>query len=101
MIVESVAGAGGTIGVNKAAKAAPDSYTPIFTHMGTLAVNIALYKSLGCGLAWSAQEPKAMRDSGGRLCAPAEADASAAAAMSWARVRRVKMEATEMTGFHV
>ena len=27
-------------------KAAPDGYTLLFTHMGTLAVNIALYKSL-------------------------------------------------------
>ncbi len=46
MIVENVGGAGGTIGVNKAAKATPDGYTVLFTHMGTLAVNIALYKSL-------------------------------------------------------
>ncbi|HEX2886103.1 tripartite tricarboxylate transporter substrate-binding protein, partial [Vineibacter terrae] len=40
------AGAGGTIGVAKAARGAPDGYTVLFTHMGTLAVNIALYKSL-------------------------------------------------------
>jgi len=46
MIVENVGGAGGTIGVNKAAKATPDGYTILFTHMGTLAVNIALYKTL-------------------------------------------------------
>jgi tripartite-type tricarboxylate transporter receptor subunit TctC len=46
MIVENVGGAGGTIGVSKAAKAANDGYTLLFTHMGTLAVNIALYKSL-------------------------------------------------------
>jgi tripartite-type tricarboxylate transporter receptor subunit TctC len=46
IIVDNVAGAGGTIGVNKAAKANPDGHTLIFTHMGTLAVNIALYKSL-------------------------------------------------------
>lgn len=46
MIVENVGGAGGTIGVNKAAKTAPDGYTILFTHMGTLAVNIALYKTL-------------------------------------------------------
>ena len=46
MIVENVGGAGGTIGVNKAAKATPDGYTVLFTHMGTLAVNIALYKTL-------------------------------------------------------
>ncbi len=46
IIVENIGGAGGTIGVNKAAKATPDGYTLLFTHMGTLAVNIALYKSL-------------------------------------------------------
>ncbi|WP_428660818.1 tripartite tricarboxylate transporter substrate-binding protein [Reyranella sp.] len=46
LVVENVGGAGGTIGVNKVAKAANDGYTLLFTHMGTLAVNIALYKSL-------------------------------------------------------
>jgi len=46
LIVENVGGAGGTIGVAKVARAAPDGYTLSFTHMGTLAVNIALYKSL-------------------------------------------------------
>ncbi|CAN5889131.1 tripartite tricarboxylate transporter substrate binding protein BugD [soil metagenome] len=46
MIIENVGGAGGTIGVVKVARAAPDGYTLSFTHMGTLAVNIALYKSL-------------------------------------------------------
>jgi tripartite-type tricarboxylate transporter receptor subunit TctC len=46
LVIENVGGAGGTIGVNKAAKATPDGYTLLFSHMGTLAVNIALYKSL-------------------------------------------------------
>jgi tripartite-type tricarboxylate transporter receptor subunit TctC len=46
LVVENVGGAGGTIGVNKVAKANSDGYTLLFTHMGTLAVNIALYKSL-------------------------------------------------------
>ena len=46
VLIDNVAGAGGTIGVNKAAKAAPDGYTLLFAHMGTLAVNIALYKTL-------------------------------------------------------
>lgn len=46
LVVENVGGAGGTIGVNKVAKAANDGQTLLFTHMGTLAVNIALYKSL-------------------------------------------------------
>ncbi len=46
LVVENIGGAGGTIGVNKVAKANNDGYTLLFTHMGTLAVNIALYKSL-------------------------------------------------------
>lgn len=46
LVVENVGGAGGTIGVNKVAKANNDGHTLLFTHMGTLAVNIALYKSL-------------------------------------------------------
>src|SRR5262245_277690 len=39
IVVDNVAGAGGTIGVAKAARGAPDGYTLLFTHMGTLAVN--------------------------------------------------------------
>jgi tripartite-type tricarboxylate transporter receptor subunit TctC len=46
IVVDNAAGAGGTIGVAKAARGAPDGHTLLFTHMGTLAVNIALYKSL-------------------------------------------------------
>ena len=46
LVVENIGGAGGTIGVNKVAKANNDGHTILFTHMGTLAVNIALYKSL-------------------------------------------------------
>ncbi|MBS0518649.1 MAG: tripartite tricarboxylate transporter substrate binding protein BugD [Proteobacteria bacterium] len=46
LVVENVGGAGGTIGVAKAARATPDGYTLLFAHMGTLAVNIALYKQL-------------------------------------------------------
>jgi tripartite-type tricarboxylate transporter receptor subunit TctC len=46
IVIENVGGAGGTIGVAKVARAAPDGYTLLFTHMGTMAVNIALYKSL-------------------------------------------------------
>jgi tripartite-type tricarboxylate transporter receptor subunit TctC len=46
LVVENIGGAGGTIGVNKVAKANNDGYALLFTHMGTLAVNIALYKSL-------------------------------------------------------
>lgn len=46
IVIENVGGAGGTIGVAKVMRAAPDGYTLLFTHMGTMAVNIALYKSL-------------------------------------------------------
>lgn len=46
IVVDNVGGAGGTIGVAKGARGAPDGHTLLFTHMGTLAVNIALYKSL-------------------------------------------------------
>src|SRR4051812_5596677 len=46
LVVENIGGAGGTIGVNKGAKGNNDGYTLLFTHMGTLAGNIALYKSL-------------------------------------------------------
>src|SRR5262245_15206123 len=47
---------------------------------------------IGCGLAWSAQEPKAMRESGARPWAARVAGARAAAAMSWARVRRLNIK---------
>lgn len=46
MIVENVAGAGGTLGADKAKRAAPDGHTVLFSHMGVQAVNVALYKKL-------------------------------------------------------
>jgi tripartite-type tricarboxylate transporter receptor subunit TctC len=39
-------GAGGSIGAEAAAKAAPDGYTLMMGHLGTLAVNAAIYKQL-------------------------------------------------------
>lgn len=45
-VIENKPGAGGSTGSDLTAKAAPDGYTILFTHMGTLAVNIALYKTL-------------------------------------------------------
>lgn len=46
VIIENVGGAGGTLGVGKAAKANPDGYTILIGHLGTHAVNMALYKAL-------------------------------------------------------
>lgn len=45
VIVENVGGAGGTLGAERAAKAAPDGYT-LLTHHGALAAAPALYANL-------------------------------------------------------
>jgi tripartite-type tricarboxylate transporter receptor subunit TctC len=45
IVVENVAGAGGTVGTERAAKAAPDGYT-ILTHHGALTAAPALYSNL-------------------------------------------------------
>ncbi|MDX2102847.1 MAG: tripartite tricarboxylate transporter substrate binding protein BugD [Alphaproteobacteria bacterium] len=46
MVVENVGGAGGTIGVVRGARAAPDGYTLTVGHLGTHVSNIALYRRL-------------------------------------------------------
>ncbi len=46
VVVDNVAGAGGSIGAERAAKAAPDGYTLMMGHIGTLAVNPSLYPKL-------------------------------------------------------
>ncbi len=46
-VIENVAGAGGTIGSNKAAKAAPDGYTIQIGQAGTHVSSVGLYKNLG------------------------------------------------------
>jgi tripartite-type tricarboxylate transporter receptor subunit TctC len=46
VVVENVAGAGGTIGADKVAKATPDGYTLLMGHIGTLAFAPALYPQL-------------------------------------------------------
>src|SRR4051795_5151107 len=43
ILVENVTGAGGTIGVVRAAQAAPDGYTLSLGHLGTHVVNGAIY----------------------------------------------------------
>src|SRR3989442_2710296 len=45
IIVENVVGAGGTIGVARAAKAAPDGYTVLLHHIG-MSTAPALYRTL-------------------------------------------------------
>ena len=46
VIVENKPGAGGAIGADAGAKAAPDGYTLLMGHIGTLAVNPTLYPRL-------------------------------------------------------
>jgi tripartite-type tricarboxylate transporter receptor subunit TctC len=46
VIVENRAGAAGTIGVELAARAAPDGYTIVMGHVGTFGVNPTLYPKL-------------------------------------------------------
>ena len=46
IVIENVGGAGGTIGMAKVAKAAPDGYTLGFGTIGTHVANVAVYKKL-------------------------------------------------------
>jgi tripartite-type tricarboxylate transporter receptor subunit TctC len=46
VVIENVGGAGGTIGLARVAKAAPDGYTLGFGTIGTHVANVALYKKL-------------------------------------------------------
>lgn len=46
VVVENVGGAGGTVGVSRAAQAAPDGYTLVMGHMGTHGAAPALYPNL-------------------------------------------------------
>jgi tripartite-type tricarboxylate transporter receptor subunit TctC len=46
IVVENVAGAGGTTGITRAAQATPDGYTIMMGHMGTHGASPALYPNL-------------------------------------------------------
>jgi tripartite-type tricarboxylate transporter receptor subunit TctC len=46
IVVENVAGAGGTVGANKVAKARPDGYTFLVGHVGYMAAATGMYKEL-------------------------------------------------------
>jgi tripartite-type tricarboxylate transporter receptor subunit TctC len=46
IIVENIAGAGGTVGAARVAKARPDGYTYLIGHMGYMAAATGLYKQL-------------------------------------------------------
>jgi tripartite-type tricarboxylate transporter receptor subunit TctC len=46
VVIENKPGAGGNVGAEMAAKAAPDGYTIIMAPVGTIAINISLYSKL-------------------------------------------------------
>jgi tripartite-type tricarboxylate transporter receptor subunit TctC len=67
VIVENVAGAGGSIGADKVAKSPSDGYTLLMGHIGTLAVNPSLYPDLPyqpmrdfAPVAWVARVPNVL-----------------------------------------
>ena len=47
VVVENRGGGGGTIGTRTAARAAPDGYTLLLGHTGTISINPSLYVNLG------------------------------------------------------
>ncbi|HEY8357451.1 MAG TPA: tripartite tricarboxylate transporter substrate binding protein [Ramlibacter sp.] len=67
VVIENVPGAGGSLGAEKVARAAPDGYTLLMGHIGTLAINPALYPKLGydplrsfAPVAWIARVPNVL-----------------------------------------
>ncbi|MBI3041520.1 MAG: tripartite tricarboxylate transporter substrate binding protein [Betaproteobacteria bacterium] len=47
VVVDNRPGAGGTLGMQIAAKATPDGYTLVLTQVGSLAINPSIYKTIG------------------------------------------------------
>ena len=67
VIIDNIAGAGGSLGADRVAKATPDGYTLLMGHIGTLAVNPSLYPSLPydpvksfAPVAWVARVPNVL-----------------------------------------
>lgn len=67
VVIDNVPGAGGSVGADKVAKAAPDGYTLLMGHIGTLAVNPLVYPKLGydpvksfAPVAWVARVPNVL-----------------------------------------
>lgn len=67
VVVENLAGAGGTIATERAAKSVPDGYTLFMGHIGTLAVNPSLYPKMALDpardfapVAWVARVPNVL-----------------------------------------
>jgi tripartite-type tricarboxylate transporter receptor subunit TctC len=67
VVPDNVAGAGGSIGADRVAKAAPDGYTLLMGHVGTLAITPGLYPKLPYDplksftpIAWVARVPNVL-----------------------------------------
>lgn len=67
VVIENVPGAGGSLGAERAAKSPADGYTLLMGHIGTLAINPALYPKLGYDpqrsftpVAWVARVPNVL-----------------------------------------
>jgi tripartite-type tricarboxylate transporter receptor subunit TctC len=67
VVIDNVPGAGGSLGAEKVARAAPDGYTLLMGHIGTLAVNPSIYPHLSydpikdfAPVAWVARVPNVL-----------------------------------------